>query len=77
MQDSLHCLHPPPPALVGGGVVEASHHPGPFHQQAYSVNTARERERGLHLDLYGQLHGRGLLQQGDASPELLQQAGDS
>ena len=34
---------PPPPGLVGGGVVEASHHPGPVHQQAYSVNTAREQ----------------------------------
>ena len=36
--------NPPSPGLVGGGVVEASHHPGPVHQQAYSVNTAREHQ---------------------------------
>ena len=47
-------LPAPPPGLVGGGVVKASHHPGPVHQQVYSVNTAREHAwpwlgRGLQL----------------------------
>ena len=39
--------NPPSPGLVGGGVVEASHHPGPVHQQAYSVN--EEKHKSLHI----------------------------
>ena len=39
--------NPPTPGLVGGGVVEASHHPGPVHQQAYTVN--EEKHKSLHI----------------------------
>ena len=54
---TIYVCRPRPPGLIGRGVVEASHHPGPVHQQVYSVKQQGNipgQEEGVRFSLSDQ-----------------------